>query len=241
MNVAPDGFRVEREVHPKTGAIKFRFYLHDKKIPNVPIAGKIVERLNGFGMIYKDLENVLAWLNEAEKLLATVKPEPDTKFLRMTDRALGNQIKSLFVASIAFYAKAFTRADGRNAGMNKRMIDSAFHDAHDDMMKYRHNFVAHSGVEKLEYGESCILLWPVDDDNFRLTIHSNRTQLDFALPSGDCERFALLVEHVMTKAEGHYDKIASKIGEAALKQKPQYWMAAYGLSKTISMDGLLNK
>ena len=238
MKTTEEAFRVEKKLHTATGDQRFLCYLNDKLVPHVPITGKLVHRLSGFAMIHKDLSNVLAWLNEAERLLKTAEFRVGGTFVRLTDRGLGNRIKSLFVSSIVFYGKAFSQAAGRNATMNKQMLDAAHHDSHDEMMKYRHNFVAHSGSEKLEHGESCIMLWPLDDDSFGLRLHTNRTQPDFVILDGDCERFASLVEHVMAKADAHYEKLATQITERASKLGATYWMTAYGRSKTIDMDNL---
>jgi hypothetical protein len=187
------------------------------------------------------LSNAHEWLLEAEKLIDTLEIEGDPKYTRLTDRKLGNQIKSLFVSAVVFYAKAFVRADGRNATMNKSMLDPNFHAAHDEMMKFRNNFVAHSGDQQAEYGDSNILLWEVDADNFSLYVQTNRTQLDFAVPSGDCKRFALLIEHVMAKAEDHYKKLATKTIEWGLKRGSTFWMTAYGKSDTIEINSFPKK
>jgi len=64
-----------------------------------------------------------------------------------------DRLKALMVASFSFYGKLFTKADGRKIKLEK----SIFNDSktllkmHNELMELRHNYVAHSGEEKIEY------------------------------------------------------------------------------------------
>jgi hypothetical protein len=227
----------EKGVHQQT----YRRRDNNKIIPHIPLSGAIAKRVTGFAMIRKDLSTALEWMVEAEKLMEASELEDDPKFITVTERKSSNQIKSLFVSAVVFYTKAFSRADGRNATLQRSMLDPHFHAAHDQMMKFRNNFVVHSGNQGLEYGDSNILLWQIDDDNFSLYVQTNRAQPDFAVPRGDCKRFALLFEHVIAKAEDHYKRLATRIIEWGHKKGSRFWMTAYGKSETIEVNSLPKK
>jgi hypothetical protein len=67
------------------------------------------------------------------------------------DRETGGLVKALFVASISFYGKLFTVAKGRYVKLERSIYDiDKDKELHDELMKYRHGYTAHSGEDKVE-------------------------------------------------------------------------------------------
>lgn len=89
-------------------------------------------------------------MNEIERRHNEGPSSDEERFSHGRDRDNYNIIKGLFVAVLTFYAKCFTRCDGRRIKLDRANVGPEFHDLHDRCMSFRHNFAAHSGAEKLE-------------------------------------------------------------------------------------------
>lgn len=136
-------------VDKKTGK-KYRIYKYKgHPCKKVVLDSKICDQMAGYALIQKDLKSAIVWMREIDRIQSTL-PEIDGEFHYGKERGSYDIIKGLFVASLTFYGKCFSRCDGRPVKLEKKQLDEKYHELHDMGISYRHNFAAHSGAEKLE-------------------------------------------------------------------------------------------
>lgn len=200
----------KREINPATGAASINYFWDEHLAPKVEISGKLVDKLSGYTLIKKDLDNALKWMKLAEKLASGVQSPEDKGYVHMTDRETFDVIKAYFVAALTFYGKCFTEAAGRHANASRDWLDVRYRDLHDSYMSYRHNFAAHSGNERFELATTYVLLHP-NRRELLPYLPTIRLQPDLALPSPGELGLADLIEHVATKVTDKYNKLSQKI------------------------------
>lgn len=231
---------VERHLNPDTGETSVEYRWDGKPVPQVTLTGAAAERLSGLALIQKDLANALRWIKRAEELISALMSSEDTKYYRVEDRKVGDEVKALFVASLVFYAKAFTEASGRRAQMSRDWLDPQFRELHDSFMSYRHNMAAHSGDEKLELACSYILLIP-DKNQLNVRLATNRIQPDIAIGDNEAEKFSGLIENAIEKVVDKYNKLATQIIKRAVEKGSDFWIKASRKRNSIDVTQLLKR
>lgn len=233
--------RVERFLDPVTGEATVHYLWKDRLVPKVRLGGKAAEQASGLSLIQKDLAVSKQWMEQArsitEQALGTV--ETGTKYVYAQDRGLYNTVKALFVASLAFYAKAFTEAAGRKAQMQRDWLDEEFREQHDYYMNLRHNFAAHSGDLKVEYADSYLLLVPETKRQTALQLATNRVQPDLINTREEGETFVALVDHAIVKVSARYNQAAHALMDAASTKTHTFWVIASSSAQPVDMDPII--
>lgn len=227
---------VERQLDTESGKSITQYLWDGQPVPQVTLTGAVAEQISGLALIQKDLANALRWVKKATQLASALESSGG-RYTQITDREVGDEVKSLFVASLVFYAKAFTEAAGRRAQMSRDWLDNEFRDTHDYFMTFRHNMAAHSGDEKLETGRSYILLIP-SKSGFDIRLGTSRSQPDFALGEDDDERFCSLIEHAIKKVSERYNKAGRKTIELAAKKGAEFWENAAKTGESVDATQL---
>src|SRR5690606_22830055 len=102
-------------------------------------------------------------------------------------------VKALFVASLTFYGKAFTEAQGRRTQLNLDLISPDFREFHLEVMRYRHHYAAHSGESKIETSNTYLLLITNEKNHFNPTLYTSRMQPSLFSP----KQLLNLFKHVL--------------------------------------------
>jgi hypothetical protein len=145
-----DYWQVKETVDPVTGKDE-RFYTYKRKpCLRVKLDSKLAQQLAGYVLIEKDLRSVGGWLKEIGERHTETSKIKGEGFRRSIDRERYGLIKGLFVASLSFYGKCFGSCEGRRVKLERSLLDDRFRFKHDEVLKLRHNFAAHSGAEKFE-------------------------------------------------------------------------------------------
>lgn len=233
--------RVERFIDPQTGEATVHYLWKDRLVSKVKLAGRAAEQASGLTLIQKDLANARRWIEQAQQLIGDdfAHRPADTQYVHAQDRARFDTAKALFVASLAFYAKAFTEANGRKAQMQRDWLDEPFREPHDYYMNLRHNFAAHSGDLQVEYAESYVLLVPVSRHAMDLRFATNRVQPDFVQTFGEEQPYVALVDHALAKISERYSLAAERLAAAAASKSLAFWAAASSGSEAINMDPIV--
>ncbi|MFN0061317.1 MAG: hypothetical protein ACKVPX_02190 [Myxococcaceae bacterium] len=193
-------------------------------MPRVILDGALSEQLAGYALIEKDLKNAGRWV---ERIKALVKPETFGKrvnYIYGGDRETLDVVKAFFVASLTFYAKAFTQCEGRRAQLNRSMLKTELRDMHDLYMRYRNSFAAHSEREKIEHARTVLLLHPKKSKNIQLWLLNSRLQPDFVLPGPGDPGLAELIDDAIRAVNERHDNLSRKImEEQVLPKGPDYW------------------
>ena len=133
------GWTIQEIISPNYDGRNHYYYL-DQRAPVVKVGEeRLVKQYAGYTLIEKDLRSILIWLNEIEK----INPDID---MRVKNPQQMDLIKGFFVAALTFYGKCFTESKGRGVKYDRNNIPEIHRDAHDVIMKMRHNFTAHSGI-----------------------------------------------------------------------------------------------
>ncbi|MEN5342671.1 hypothetical protein ABE599_03115 [Achromobacter mucicolens] len=218
-------------IESKTGKVHRIYSYKGKPCRRIELTGRLVDQLRGYLLIEKDLRNVIEWLGQLNAEIEKVSPVAGraTQVWKVNpDRKQGLLMKALFVAALTFYAKGYTKCEGRPVKMERKQLDEEFRGVHDEVMRYRHNFAAHSGSEKIEHVSIALVIpsrskRPVNPEIF---VELNQPEAGLLLPG---KRSMLdLCEHargvVKAKAETLLNKIAQE--EVAAKGWDHWYLQA---------------
>jgi hypothetical protein len=228
MPIVPDtsdpDIVVKRFIEPLTGEVHALYYCKRKLMPQVPLQGFLSEQLAGYVLIEKDLQNALRWVKRAESLVEPDLLNTKSTYISSDNRDTYDLAKGLFVAALTFYAKCFTKCEGRRAQLNKSCLNAELRASHDLFMKFRNNFAAHSGAEKIEYAKASLVLRPKPKKQEMPQIVCNRVQPDLLLPRGSQPGLADLINSALSCVNARHDKITEKIlNEEILPKGSEYW------------------
>lgn len=155
---------IEERVDPVSGHLTNRYYFKERLCGRVKLDSGISKQLAGYRLIEKDLRNILSWLKQIQLLREKVDPKnfKGKEYVISPDRDTSQIIKGLFVASIAFYGKLFTKAAGRRVKLERSWFGSdELLSEHDYIMFLRHTFAAHSGENSPEMANIILAIDPV--------------------------------------------------------------------------------
>jgi len=218
-----DGWKV-REVVGETAADRQTFYYYKGKIAiRIELKSKLAQQLAGYTLIEKDLRNILVWLQAIDAIFP--KEEHPNETIISPDRERFNTIKGLYVASLTFYGKCFSQCEGRRAQLNKKLIDQKFHELHEDILKQRNNYAAHSGADKFEDVKIALVLAPKREINQPPWLYRELNQPDLSMSSKDDDiNFRALVEHIREKVIDKMNIVSLKIlQDEVAPQGREYW------------------
>ncbi len=161
------------EIVNKDGSIGNKYYYKGSPAIKIPLQGQIATKMAGYTLIHHDLRMILCWLQiviDEYKIVGLDKVKQS--IVHITPDHLRDKfdiIKAYMVASISFYGKLFTRAEGRKVKLEKNIFEQNqdLLKMHDEIMMYRHNFSAHSGKEMVEYVEVSLVLDSKKERNTR--------------------------------------------------------------------------
>lgn len=166
--------------------------------PYVVVNGKFTRQVTAYYSLQGDLL-------EAQAMIFYLKENP---VIPMVVKA------SMFKAFIAQYAKCFTSAKGRKVKLEPGAVFSKQEDLleiHKEVMDIRHNYIAHAGEGKYEYGAMVVHLNP--DFSNPLLVGSIYAELKFMdhsrKLSGYDDLCKIALEYVKSKLEKlfpSYDK-----------------------------------
>lgn len=183
----------------------------------------------------KDLDSSLKWVHQAEGIASKYRKTGAEGYFHTTARDDFDIVKAYFVASLTFYGKCFTESKGRHAQMARSWLDAKYRDLHDDFMRYRHNFAAHSGDARFEAAKTYVLVNP-DKRDLLPYLPTARAQPDLVLPGQGELGFSDLIEHARDKVAERYNKVSQKIiHELIVPAGVHYWTAAAAKGEPVEL------
>ena len=229
------GLVSKKYIDPETGKGVVKYFWKRNLVPKVEITGKLPNKLSGLTLIQKDLNNALKWMQMAKGLIGDERKNPGYIFCK--DRDIFDHVKALFVASLTFYGKCYTEANGRGAQVSRNWLDDEHKKIHDFYMGYRHNFAAHSGDEKVELAKTYVLLHPKRKEELLPYLPTIRLQPDIVLPDFGDKGLEDLIVYVSTLVSEKYDKLSRKIvNEMVLTREPSYWRSRSKIDKPVELQ-----
>ncbi|WP_407537476.1 hypothetical protein [Acinetobacter baumannii] len=212
-----NGFLIHEIVNPNKDCSGIRKYFYkNKQAYRITLNSRLAQQLAGYALIEKDLRSTIVWLETIEKMQEGIQ-QVEGGYIS-TDREKYNIIKGLYIASLIFYGKCFTKCEGRNAQLSQRNIDEKFIQLHIEIIKQRHNFAAHSGAERIESVEVA-LVFPQQKNAYHIfDIFTELNQPD-AFNQFEDLKFIDLVKHQYNIAVKKRNELQKLIIERDLKEK----------------------
>ena len=220
------GWKIREIIEPDADSIKrhTQYYFKRKRAPRIELRGKIAKQLAGYVLIEKDLRSVTVWLNEIERL--NLRSDVEGHLEMSVDREKFNLIKGLYVAALTFYGKCFTSCEGRRVKLEKSIIDVKFRNTHDEVMRMRHNFAAHSGADSFEEVKIAVVLYPNKRPVRLPKIYRELSQADFR-DNHENETFVALAEHVRSRVIDKAKIIENRlVDKEVLPKGYEFWYRA---------------
>lgn len=217
-----DGWVIEEHINQAYFGRYTKYFYKNKRAPRILIKSKVAQQLAGYSLIEKDLRNILIWLAEIDVLFPD--DERYEKSSISPDRKRFDLVKGLFVSSLVFYAKCFTRCEGRRIKLESKSIDDEYQELHDSVMSLRNNFAAHSGADKFEEVKVALVLPPKKRDKIYPVLYKELLQADMMLTKEDEADFKNLVLHVQAMVRKKMGDLETKImNEEILPKGMNYW------------------
>lgn len=186
----------------------------DKACPYVIVDGRIAGQVTALYSVQGDLLEVQEMINFLQK----------NRVIPMVVKA------SMYKAIVTQYAKCFTHAKGRKLKLEGKSVfkmQKELLEIHNEVMNMRHNYIAHSGAGKYEYGAMVAHLNP--DPSNPLLVGSIYAELKFMDHSRKLAGYADLcknaLEYVNSKIEKLLPVLDKELATMDLKE-------LYGKSKT---------
>jgi hypothetical protein len=233
-------FQSKHKLDPVTGELQVDYYLDGKLLPTVRIIGKVVEQFAGAWLLEKDLRNSLKWFRKAEALADSVSLAKPNENVRLENREIGDDVKALFIASLVFYAKAFTEAKGRRSQLKDGDLDKEHLSTHSEFMALRHSFAAHSGEEKFENAFATVIMVPTKQGP-AVRITTDSMQPDFSGHDSSNKSFESLIEHAYKIATKKRESIHTELVTRAATLGVEYWANKSRSSQPVNIDFLFKK
>ncbi len=214
-----DGWVIEEVFDPIKGRYN-KYYFGGKLAPQVLMTDKVSQQYAAYTLIEKDLRNVMFWLNEVERL------QPNS-LERVKDPDKMNVVKGLFVAALTFYGKCFTSCEGRKIKLEAKMIPDQHLDTHEQVMRLRHNYAAHSGEGNFEEAKVSLVLHPNKKSEMKPQLYSELLQPDYISKQG--LNFGELVSDLQTIVLNKRSQVGDVVLEKIVRPKGKsHW---YKLAK----------
>jgi hypothetical protein len=193
-------------------------------VPAVELRGRLAALIVGYRLIANDLEDARRWSSSAQDGLKSVSNDRAKHALVTGSDA--ELARGLFVAALSFYAKCFTRCEGRAARLTRDLLDAPYRPAHKFFMAYRHAFAAHSGREQFEWGKCYLVLHPKRQKRTAPALKVHGSRPTFVAESPDGTPFTKLIEHALQMSSQEERKTASQLAEEAALKGADFWYRA---------------
>lgn len=218
------GFLVHEMIDPINENKGIRKYFYkNKQAYKITLNSKLAQQLAGYALIEKDLRSTLVWLKTIDKIQEDITPVKGGSIAH--DREKFNLIKGLYIASLIFYGKCFTKCEGRNAQLSRKNINESFKELHDEIIKQRNNFAAHSGAEKIESVQVSLVFPQQRNAHHIFDIFTELNQPDVFNRFGDL-KFIDLVKHQYDDVTLKKSELQQLIIDRDLKEKKlEEWIA----------------
>ena len=219
------GFSHRHFVDPTTGKVRRIYRYKNKPCEVIVISSPKAKQLTGYVLIEKDIRSCIAWLDEIDARNDDGATDQGVKGYVGKDRANYTIIKGLFVALLTFYAKCFTRCEGRRIKLDRSKLDPSFYEVHGHLMSLRHNFAAHSGAELIEKARVVAVLSPIKKGKFKAQLIKELEQPDVMITKPGEKSIRELLAHVQSMVKDKIDSLSKSIEQEeipklAMRQLP---------------------
>ena len=213
--VMSDGWTIEEHYDPIEG-LKNRYFFDKRRAPSIKMVDKISQQYAAYTLIEKDLRSVIFWLEEIER-------QAPEQLDRVKNPDKMNLIKGLFVSALTFYEKCFTSCEGRKLKLERKVhVSEEYLNTHDQVIKLRHNYAAHSGAENFEEVRVSLVLHPSKKSDMKPQLYSELKQPDWV--AEESLNFKSLAKDLQEKVKKKRSSVGEVVFEKIVKPKGKhYW------------------
>ena len=223
MNVFKDNpnWKAKEKIDKVKGFVGYEYYYKNNKCHKVKLDSVKIRNFKGYLLIHRDIRNIDTWLNLLNKHLYELYgdkiPLPNIRIKEKEN--VYDTIKSLFISSVTMYGKLFVKAEGRLVKLEKQIFgnNSELLGYHETIMKYRHNFTAHSGATKTEGVIVYLLIDSIKDRDTLPIIVKEIYQPDYPAHE-EIINFQKLIQFLKEKVDRKTDKLFARIYQSILER-----------------------
>ena len=211
-----------REIVAPNGKALTKYFFKRREALRIRLDSDMAKQLAGYVLIEKDMRSIMIWMKKITDMYE--KSEHPMDGTRISgDRETFDIIKGLWVASLTFYGKAFTSAEGRSVKLKRNFLDKKHRKNHDLFMHIRHNFAAHGGRDAHEEARVVLALPPKIRSSSPPRLFTELHQLDYMSADGEAD-LLILAEHIQSKLKQNIEDLQVKIlEEEILPAGKQHW------------------
>lgn len=205
----------ESRVDPNTGNTSYVYTYKMKRCPTKEIKSPLAKKYVGYDLIYNDLECVHKWINQAHKLIPQNRKSQNSdhgdRYIVVSNSNDDSLIQALFIASLTYYGKCFTKAEGRRFKLDCSFVPEGYKLKHKEIMLFRHTIAAHSGKGDWDTGKLRLILSPKKSKKHEPFIWSELTTLNYHDDSDKDFSFINLVDEVRSKVLAKMEQLSKRI------------------------------
>ncbi len=246
-SISSEGLKREDYVDPLTGEKRTIYTYFGEIVPKVTLTGKLADRASALSLILRDLESARRWYAMALELLPrdffSVNDEnnEDKIAYHLLEKDIADKVRPLMIASVTFYGKAFTTAEGRKIKAEKSWLSEEHVSVHDYIIDLRNNFAAHGGVGDYETAETVLLLLPKSKKNIIYFPTTIRGQINMFKSNMEDEDILNHFDYVISVLSQKYHALFPRLIEVAKSKSLLFWMSAAQGGVPIHLDSCKNK
>jgi hypothetical protein len=207
------------ELDSSTGDISYNYYFNETECISKEIPSKLAESYIAWDLIAHDLSCAEEWILHAYQLLEpkdkSKHPKTGDVFIPVDETGKDSIIMSLFISSVTYYGKCFTKAYGTGRKVkleSKDHVPKQLLGVHEKIVGFRNNIAAHSGEGGWDTGKLKLIALPYGEKKPELFIWSELKVINMYDDQDEENNYLGLVQAVKKMA---YEKI-SKIGKQIL-------------------------
>lgn len=231
-SISNEALHREYYVDPLSGEKRTIYTYFGEIVPKVTLTGKLADRASALSLILRDLESARKWYAMALEFFPedffSVNDEnnEDETAYHIVEKDFADKVRPLMIASVIFYGKAFTSAEGRKIKAEKTWLSEDHVSMHDYIMDLRNNFAAHGGVGDYETAETVLLLLPKSKKNIIYFPTTIRSQINMFKSRMENESILKHFDYVISILNQKYHALFPRLIEVARSKSILYWMSA---------------
>lgn len=231
-SISNEALHREYYVDPLSGEKRTIYTYFGEIVPKVTLTGKLADRASALSLILRDLESARKWYAMALEFFPedffSVNDEnnEDETAYHIVEKDFADKVRPLMIASVTFYGKAFTSAEGRKIKAEKTWLSEEHVSMHDYIIDLRNNFAAHGGVGDYETAETVLLLLPKSKKNIIYFPTTIRSQINMFKSRVENESILKHFDYVISILNQKYHALFPRLIEVARSKSILYWMSA---------------
>jgi len=205
-------------VNDNTGEWEVEFYENEQKCKSLEVdltKSKVAKSYSGFAIINEDLKLLLRWAKQLKNNVDDFEKKhkdfsgKNFGIIEKGNEEIQDNYFSLFTAISVIYGRLFTENKSRGVTLNRKdHVKSEHKQIHDELIKIRRDYIAHSSDKMYEDSKVFVVLNPNNSSQFLIVHHFSKVYFSAGkLIDKMIENFKCLEEHMKNKLDALHIKL----------------------------------